>query len=268
MKSTDDGFHPRAGSIGRSRPAPLILGHRGYRARYPENTLLAFRMALDTGADGIECDLQKSADGHFVVIHDPGTKRVTGVPLDVGQARLEDLRKLDCGGGERIPLLEELLQALPGEAYLDLELKEETLTPADCDRIALIIDAQRTRERLMISSFSARLLAPFRRQGFTVGFLVGEDAAGKGAFGFAKNLLRLRPHFLNLPSDIVPVLGRCRAVLLFRILRLLGFSLLFWTVNSAAEAASLTRYGHIIVTDEVERIIAALRPAFGKATDS
>lgn len=144
-----------------ARPLPLVLGHRGYRARFPENTLLAFREALGAGADGIECDLQKSADGRYVIIHDPGTERVTGATLEVGRASLDDLRRLDLGGGERIPQLEELLRSLPAGAYLDLELKDETLRPADSSAIARVLDAHRTRERLMISSFDPDLLIPF-----------------------------------------------------------------------------------------------------------
>ena len=251
-----------------SRPPPLILGHRGYRARFPENTLVSFREALRAGADGIECDLQKSADGRYVIIHDPGTERVTGAALDVGRASFDDLRKLDYGRGERIPLLEELLQSLPAEAYLDLELKEETIRPADSDRIVRILDAHRTRGRLMISSFDPNLLIPFRRQGFTVGYLVGEESARSGMLGFAKVLLRLRPQFLNLPAEIVPTLGAARAARLFGTLRFLGFSLLFWTVNAGPQAFSLAPHARIIVTDEVERIIEELRSGTGKTTDS
>src|SRR5271157_4176828 len=250
------------------RPSPLVLGHRGYRARFPENTLLGFREALRAGADGIECDLQKSADGRYVVIHDPGTERVTGAPLEVGRASLDDLRRLDFGGGERIPLLEELLQSLPAGAYLDLELKEETLRPADGPAIARILDAHRTRERLMISSFDPDLLVPFRKRGFTVGFLVGEEAARRGMFGFAKVVLGLRPHYLNLPAEIVPALGVKRAASVFRTLCFLGFSLLFWTVNTGPQAVFFAPHARIVVTDEVERIIEALRTEPGKTTDS
>lgn len=86
--------------------------------------------------------------------------------------------------------------------------------------------------------------------------------------GFAKVLLRLRPHYLNLPSEIVTALGAKRAAFLFRTLRFLGFSLLFWTVNAGPEAVSLAPHARIVVTDEVERIIEALRMETGKTTDS
>ncbi len=233
----------------------LVLGHRGYRARYPENTLLAFRQALAAGADGIECDVQKTADGHYVVIHDPSVDRVTGARGEVARMNLADLRRLDFGRGESIPLLEELLRELPPDAYLDLELKEETLVPEDGEKIAPLLEARRDRGNLMISSFGARLLIPFRGMGFTVGYLVGEETAERGLRGFLQVLVRLRPHYLNLPVDIVSRIGLRRASLLFRILRFLGFSLLFWTVNTPEMAAAVARHARIIVTDEVEKAL-------------
>ena len=239
----------------KNRRAPLVLGHRGYRARYPENTLLAFRRAFEAGADGVECDLQKTADGRFVIIHDPETARVNGVARTVGISLLQELRALDIGGGERIPELSELLDAIPPGRYLNLELKEETLTVEDCASIVDLLRGRIDLRNLMISSFDRRLLPPFRRRGFTVGFLVGEDAVRKGAGHLAFLLLRLRPQYLNLPIDILKA-GRPRTVrFLLRLFRLLGFSLLFWTVNTAAEAASVAAAARILVTDEVEELV-------------
>jgi glycerophosphoryl diester phosphodiesterase len=236
-----------------SRRAPLVLGHRGYRARYPENTLLAFREAMAAGADGVECDVQKTADGQYVVIHDQSVDRVTGVHGDVARMSLAELQGLDFGSGETIPLLGDLLRELPPGSYLDLELKEETLRPEDAEPIALLLDSCRGRRDLMISSFDASLLHPFKKRGFTVGYLVGKEAAERGFIGFADVLLRLRPQYINLPVDIIAKLGPRWASLLFRALRGLGFSLLFWTVNTPEMAAAVKPHARMIVTDEVEK---------------
>jgi glycerophosphoryl diester phosphodiesterase len=234
---------------------PLVLGHRGYRARYPENTLLAFREAISAGADGVECDVQKTADGQYVVIHDDTTDRVTGSRGDVGRMSFDELRALDFGSGESIPLLDDFLALLPGDAYLDLELKEETLTVEDCGRIANILVARRNRTHLMISSFNAALLVPFRKTGFTVGYLVGDETMAAGAGSLARTLLRLRPQYMNLPVQMFDRLGARKAVSLLRLFRLCGCSLLFWTVNSSAEVARVWRFARIVVTDEVELIL-------------
>jgi hypothetical protein len=167
---------------------------------------------------------------------------------------LEELRRLDFGGGERIPELSELLDAIPPGSYLDLELKAETLTADDCGPIADILDARITRQYLMVSSFDPQLLMLFRRRGFTVGFLVGEETVARGAGALACTLVRLRPQYLNLPIQLVQTLGAGRTALLLRIARVLGFSLLFWTVNTGKEAAQVGRAARIIVTDQVDRL--------------
>lgn len=233
----------------------LVLGHRGFRARYPENTLRAFREALTAGADGIECDIQKTADGHFVVIHDPDTQRVAGKRLEIGSATLAELRELDFGSGERIPTLEEMLEDLPPDAYLDLELKEETITLEDCPAIARALDAARDRYALMISSFGAPLLGPFRKMGFTVGLLVGEETASRGLGSFLGTLIKLRPQYLNLPVEAFQRLGEATTHQLLRFMRVFGFSYLFWTVNTVAAARPVLGHARIIVTDEVEVLV-------------
>lgn len=251
-----DGSIPEKGLPSRSM-APekiLLLGHRGYRALYPENTLLAFRKALEAGADGVECDLQKTADGRYVVIHDPTTDRVTGAHGEVGRMDLEALRMLDFGSGERIPELSDLLAALPRGAWLDLELKEETLTRRDCGPIASLLSGRIDPEHLMVSSFSPRLLGPFRRRGFTAALLIDERLAALGALPMGILLLLVRPRFVNLPIGMFDALGPRRARRIVRLLRAAGLSVLFWTVNTKKEAAAVRGLADAIVTDEVGRI--------------
>ena len=242
----------------RVRTRPLVLGHRGYRARYPENTLLAFRQAIDNRADGVECDIQRTADGRYVVIHDPTTERVTGTRGEVAKTLFKDLRRLDFGSGEKIPELSELLDAIPSGSYLDLELKEETLTVEDCGPLADILDARIPRRHLMVSSFEPQLLLPFRRRGFTVGFLIGEETAALGVRAFLSALFRLRPQYLNLPVQLVEKLGAARASVLLALIRFMGFSLLFWTVNTDEQAARVVKAARIIVTDHVDSMVRFL----------
>ena len=238
----------------RLRRRPLVLGHRGYRARFPENTLLAFREAMAAGAQGVECDLQKTRDGRYVVIHDPSTGRVSGADRAVASSRLEELLALDFGGGEKIATLEELCELLRPDGWLDLELKEETIRPEDCPAIASALSGI-PPHRLMISSFDAGLLVPFRETGITVGFLVGEEAASRGLLGFMRLLRLVRPAYVNLPIDMLRRVGIRRATVLTRLLRLAGFRILFWTVNEAEEMAFASAHGDVIVTDEVEKVV-------------
>jgi glycerophosphoryl diester phosphodiesterase len=241
------------------RAWPLVLGHRGYRAKYPENTLLAFRRALECGADGIECDIQKSADGRFVVIHDPRVDRTSNGTGEVAQMRFDDLRRLDFGQGERILELAGLLAALPPDRWLDLELKAQTLAPSDCAAVEALLASRPGKRRIMISSFEASLLGHFRRKGYTVGFLVGDEIASQGIGALLGVILRVRPQYVNMPVQVVEKVGLAKARLLLRLVRLFGCSILLWTVNDAASVAGILRFARMVVTDEVEAILGAVR---------
>ena len=246
-------------------PFPMILGHRGYRAKFPENTVLAFKKAFEFGADGIECDVQKTADGRYVVIHDALTERVTGRKMDVAATKFEELRSLDFGSGERIPEITEMLAAIPAGKYLDLELKSQTLTPADAVPIMDLLDSRIDRKNLMLSSFNIELLVPFRKRGYTVGYLIGQDTADKGIGHLARSLMRYRPQFINLPIQTPSKLGQKGWRRLRRLLGLMGIAILFWTVNQAAEAEAVAPYTSILVGDDVELLVKLRGAAGGKA---
>ena len=104
-------------------PAPWIIAHRGASEEEPENTLRAFRRAAELGADMVELDLHLSRDGGPVVIHDARVDKTTDGVGEVRTLPLAALRQLDAGRGERIPTLQEVIDALRGRCRLYLELK-------------------------------------------------------------------------------------------------------------------------------------------------
>jgi len=95
-----------------SFPAPLVIGHRGASAHAPENTLAAFRLARDQGADGIEFDVKRCKSGEVVIMHDVSVDRTTHGRGNVHELALRELRALDAGRGERVPLLDEAFEEL------------------------------------------------------------------------------------------------------------------------------------------------------------
>jgi glycerophosphoryl diester phosphodiesterase len=108
----------------------LIIAHRGASADAPENTLAAFRLAWEQGADGIEGDFRLSSDGRIVCIHDEDTARVAGSSQSVKDTPFAELQALDVGAwkgarwrGERIASLEEVLANVPTGKQVVLELK-------------------------------------------------------------------------------------------------------------------------------------------------
>ncbi len=114
---------------------PLVIAHRGNSSAAPENTLASFESAISLGATLVECDVQMSADGHIVVIHDPTLERTSDRTGNVRELSLIDLRAADVSYPEkfgstfspqRVLTLGELLAFLQGRARLMLEIKKES----------------------------------------------------------------------------------------------------------------------------------------------
>jgi glycerophosphoryl diester phosphodiesterase len=107
-----------------------VIAHRGYSKVAPENTLAAFKAAIDAGADVLELDVQRTKDGQLVVMHDHDIERTTDGKGAVEDFTLEQLKQLDAGGwfgpsfvGERVPTLDEVLALAKGRANVMIELK-------------------------------------------------------------------------------------------------------------------------------------------------
>lgn len=103
---------------------PLLGGHRGNPAEHPENTMRSFRSAIAVGCDLIECDVHLSSDGRLVVIHDHSLDRTTNGTGLVRDYTAAELRKLDAGEGEKIPLLQEVIELAIGKVGLVIETKQ------------------------------------------------------------------------------------------------------------------------------------------------
>lgn len=109
---------------------PVVMAHRGASAVAPENTMEAFRLAMEQMADYIELDVQMTKDGVLVVTHDESLNRVAGINKKVWELSYEELSKIDVGSFfapefsyARIPTLEEVLQLTAGKIRLNIELK-------------------------------------------------------------------------------------------------------------------------------------------------
>ncbi len=148
--------------------APLIIGHRGDSRDAPENTLSAFRLAWQEGADGIETDLRLTRDGHIVCLHDATTGRTAGRDIRVAELTLAELQDLDVGvwkgerwRGERIPTLVEVLELSPREKRLFLEIKSG---PEILPALMHELTGRDEPDRISFLSFSGRLIALLKRR--------------------------------------------------------------------------------------------------------
>lgn len=114
----------------------LILGHRGASASAPENTLAAFQRAFELGADGIELDVTLTKDGAAVVLHDDRVDRTSNGKGLVSEMTLAEIQRLDAGSwfdakfrGEKFPTLEQVLDTVPRDKLINIELKTLALRP-------------------------------------------------------------------------------------------------------------------------------------------
>lgn len=234
---------------------PLILGHRGARAYAPMNTMAAFQLAFDQGADGIELDVWLTADGIPVILHDEHVDATTNGRGPIRELTLAQIKRLDAGGwfaepyqGERVPELDAVLGAFPGR-LINIEIK----SPGDRDwpdsdgiesAVADLIDRHHTANDVIVSSFSLETLKRFhaRAPAVAIGYLYATEH----------------------PLDD-PFLGRCQYVHPFHELlssqsmrSVSQWQVNTWTVNDPERALELDAMGvHALITDTPDVLLAA-----------
>lgn len=151
--------------------------HRGASHYAPENTMLAFYLGIWMGANGIETDVQLTADGVPVLFHDNALLRVTGQPGSVCDYDLKDLQMFRVEKGklfDRIPALQDFLEHFAPQALtFAIELKQPDAAPA----VAELISRYGVQDRTVVTSFDydaimgIRQLAPEQRTGYLTGLI-------------------------------------------------------------------------------------------------
>jgi glycerophosphoryl diester phosphodiesterase len=136
----------------------FTIGHRGVMAAEPENTLRSFLRAEAEGLDGIELDLHLSKDGALVVMHDETLDRTTDGTGPIAERTLEELRRLDAGLGERIPVFEEVLDAIGPDLPVQAEIKDAAAAHA----LAKVLGERDLLGRVSVLSFHDSALAEIR----------------------------------------------------------------------------------------------------------
>jgi glycerophosphoryl diester phosphodiesterase len=172
----------------------LTIGHRGIMGVEPENTLRSFVAAQQAGLDVIELDLHLSKDGALVVMHDADVDRTTDGSGPIAEQTLAELRALDAGRGERIPVFEEVLDAVT--APLQAEIKDVAAAQA----LAEVMHRRDLSGRVEVLSFHDEAVAEIGRlvPGVRTGLVasrygtdVVERATAAGATSVVLNIRRL-----------------------------------------------------------------------------
>ena len=146
-----------------------IIAHRGASYDAPENTLAAFRLGWERNADGIEGDFQLTKDGRIVCMHDESTRRTCGVAGNIADMSYEQLSALDAGSwksekhaGEKIPLLEEVIETVPAGKlfYIEIKVGVEIILP-----LKIILKASSLLpEQAVIISFNEEAVKEAKRE--------------------------------------------------------------------------------------------------------
>lgn len=149
---------------------PVIIAHRGFKRKHPENTLTAFEAAIDAGAKMIELDVTFSKDREVIVIHDDTLDRTTNGKGLVQKYSLSELKQLDAGSwfdprfrGERIPTLGEVLDLVRNRVLLNIEIKISAYEPdSPCDsiekQVLRLIRMTGCLDSVLLSSFEPAVL--------------------------------------------------------------------------------------------------------------
>lgn len=244
-----------------------IVAHRGASKDAPENTLASMRLAYEQGADGVECDIYRTADGKIAVIHDVSTKRTTGTEGNVEKMTLAEVQALDAGSwmnrkfaGEKIPSLEELFSVVPDGKSVFVELKggEELVSPLK----ETVARAKKKNEQIVFISFNYGALKAVKKE-FPQNLALllasySKDKEGKPKLTLEDAIKKAKDANLDglslssgwpIDADFVKKIHDA------------GMKLSVWTVNDAELAKKLVAAGaDVICTDKP----GFLRDALGK----
>ena len=163
--------------------------HRGYSRAAPENTLSAFRKAVEVGADYAELDVQRTADSALVILHDSDLMRLTKTSKGIHELTLAEVRRFDVGShfdpafaGERIPTLAEVIALARGKIKLNIELKFHGKDRRLAADVACLLREEDFEDQCVVTSLNYDGLVEVKRHnprlqtGVIVAVALGESA--------------------------------------------------------------------------------------------
>ena len=243
-----------------NRPV-LVIAHRGASAVAPENTLAAFKLAVEQGADFVELDVQESADGEVLVVHDSDLMKIGGGPAKIWEATAAELRAVDIGShkgpqfsGERVATLAEALAVCKGKARVDVELKSYGHDQKLQERVIAIVEAAGMANDCIYMSLDHTMIARLKRlrPSWRCGVLA---AKAKG-------------DLTSLQADFLAVEARMATGPFIRRAHRAGQDVYVWTMNDPAwMLAALSRGADGLITDkpDLARTVVARRAAMSDA---
>lgn len=232
-----------------------IIAHRGGAADCPENTLAAFKNAVELGADGVEFDVQLTKDGEVVVIHDEFIDRTMSGSGLVKDYTLAELRQMSAGEffspdfkDQKIPTLAEVLELVKELEVINIELKNYLPYPGLEDKVLKLVDQLGVRDQVIISSFNHESLQKVKKlqPEIKTGALLMSKLINPSDYAFKRGFDALHLHFLTADQEVIDKS------------HFMGIKLNVYTVNFQESVIELLEKGvDMIMTDDLRMALAA-----------
>ncbi|MDE0084255.1 MAG: glycerophosphodiester phosphodiesterase family protein [Candidatus Poribacteria bacterium] len=217
------------------------IAHRGASGVAPENTLAAFKKAIEIGVDAVELDLHGTADGEVVVIHDATLDRTTNMNGPIKQTILEAIKQADAGAwfnpefeGEQVPTLAEALACITDSTIALLEIKDETIAEAVVEKI----HEMDLLELTVIISFHTSVLQAVRalEPRIPTGWLIGSSNEHTHPIQLCQQLGSLGSSLLNVNHQLITEEFAYEV-------RRRGIALWCWTVDDVNRMRQMRAFG-------------------------
>lgn len=209
----------------------LNIGHRGAMGHEPENTLASIKKAIDLGADGFEIDVFKCLSGEIVLFHDKHLDKLTNGEGLVENKSLTDLKKLSVLGTEnKIPTLEEVLNIINKQIFLNIELKGKNTAKASLELVEKFINQKKiSSQNILFSSFNWNELEKLRELNSDVKIALITENDPLLAIETAKKLkaFAINPNYKDLNKKNIKIIHNN------------DFKIYTWTVNNKRDISKM-----------------------------
>ena len=232
-----------------------VIAHRGYSGKYPENTMLAFEKAIEIGADYIELDVHKTADGKIIVNHYLTTGRVGDISLNVETSTWEELQKVNLKMDQKIPLLDDVFKLCKGKIGIQIEIKQADIAKDVYD----LIVKHGNKKEVCISSFKHSNLTQMKQFDPEIGTATLEPSVT----GFLTGLFSQKKFIknsINAKSDAIHPFHRMVSKKLMKWAKENNVKVNPWTIDSPEIWKKLIEKGVSgIITNQPEELIKFLK---------
>jgi glycerophosphoryl diester phosphodiesterase len=209
----------------------LNIGHRGAMGHEPENTLASIKKAIDLGADGFEIDVFKCLSGEIVLFHDKYLDKLTDGEGLIEKKSLADLKKLSVlGTDNKIPTLEEVLNIINKQIFLNIELKGKNTAKASLELVEKFINQKKiSSQNILFSSFNWNELEKLRELNSNVKIALITENDPILAIETAKKLkaFAINPNYKDLNKKNIKIIHNN------------DFKIYTWTVNNKRDISKM-----------------------------